>query len=224
MLRTASQWIGFWLLWSVVSFSGLFVDRLLFRGTSVAPSIVSLMESWIGIEGEQVRVFEVLTGGLLGLIDGLLLGLFQWIALKRRLITSRIWILATSLGYAVGLITFWSLIILFVRDRSVLGEPADWAFGIGLLDSLLTGTTLGFSQWLVLRKKVAKAEWWVVATVVAMLATWLARYYVNPLVSFIVFGAVSGVVMTVLLFRNKKETEQAFTPADFPLPFTRDDS
>lgn len=223
MLRTAAQWIGFWLLWSVVSFAGLLVDRILFRGTVVAPSIITFMEGWIGTEGVQLRVFEVVTSGLLGLIDGLLLGLFQWIAIKRKLVGARIWILATSLGLAVGFITFWSLIILFVSDRSLLGDPSDWAFGIGLLDSILTGTTLGFAQWLVLRKKVAKAEWWVAATLFGMVAAWLVRWFVSPLISFAVLGAISGIVLTILLFRNKKDAEHVFTPADFPLPLSRDE-
>lgn len=221
MLRTASQWIGFWLLWSLVSFSGLLVDRILFRGTVVAPSLITLMESWIGTEGVQVRVFEVVTSGLLGLIDGLLLGLFQWIAIKRKLIAARIWILATTLGFAVGLITFWSLIIIVVPDRSLLGGPEEWGFGMGLLDSIITGTALGFAQWLVLRKKVAKAEWWVVATIVGMVAAWLVRWFVNPLTSYVVLGAISGIVLTILLFRKEKDAEQTFTPTDFPLPLSR---
>lgn len=221
MLRKVAQWIGFWLLWSLVSFSGLFVDRILFRGTAVAPSIITLMESWIGTEGVRLRVFEVLTSSLLGLIDGLLLGLFQWIALKRKLIGAKIWILATSLGFAVGLATFWSLIILLVPDRSVLGGPDEWGFGIGLLDSILIGTTLGFAQWLVLRKKVSKAEWWVAATIVGMVAAWLVRWFISPLASFVVLGAISGVVLTILLFRGDKNTEQVFSPTDFPMPLSR---
>jgi hypothetical protein len=223
MLRTAAQWLGFWLLWSLVSFSGLFVDRILFRGTLVAQSIITLMESWIGTQGSQIRVFEVLTSGLLGLIDGLLLGLFQWIAIKRKLIGARIWILATALGLAVGLILFWSLIILFVPDRSLLGGVVDWGFGMGLLDSILSGTTLGFAQWLVLRKKVTKAEWWVAVTIVGMVAAWLVRWFINPVISFIVLGAISGLVLTFLLFREEKTGEQAFTPTDFPMPLSRFD-
>ena len=221
MLRKIAQWIGFWLLWSLVSFSGLFVDRILFRGTEVAPSIITLMESWIGTEGVQQRVFEVLTAGLLGLIDGLLLGLFQWIAIKRKLIAARIWILATSLGFALGFITFWSLIILFVPDRSVLGGPGEWGFGMGLLDGILTGTTLGFAQWLVLRNKVAKAEWWVPTTIVGMVVAWLVRWYINPITSFAVLGVISGIVLTILLFRNEKRSENVFTPTDFPMPLSQ---
>ena len=221
MLHKVAQWIGFWLLWSLVSFSGLFVDRILFRGTLVAPSIITLMENWIGTEGVQLRLFEVVTSGYFGLVDGLLLGLFQWIAIKRKLIAARIWILATSLGFAVGLITFWSLIIVFVPDRSLLGSVDEWGFGIGLLDSILTGTTLGFAQWLVLRKKVAKAEWWVAVSIVSMVAAWLVRWFISPLASFIVLGAISGVVLTILLFRIEKRPEQVFTPTDFPLPMSR---
>lgn len=197
-LRNFIYWIGFALLWILVCVAGLLVDRVLFRGTFIAPGIVSFFESWIGTEGLAHRVSVILTSGILGLIDGLILGMFQWAAVRRLLKNAYGWILATSLGYSLGLMAFWSLMILVVSGLVPSGSNLEWAFGIGILDGVVTGVTLGFAQYLVLRRKVQDIQWWVPTMIVTMLVTWIVRWYVSPGASYFAFGIFSGIVMAVL--------------------------
>lgn len=197
-VRTVIYWIGFWFLWVLVCVAGLLVDRVLFRGTFLAPGIVTTLETWIGAEGWSLRVSELLTAGILGLIDGLLLGMFQWVAIRRIIKGAYGWILATTLGLSLGLMTLWSIMILLVSGRIPVGNDMNWAFGIGLLDSVISGITLGFAQYLVMRRRVRKAEWWILTIIVTMVVTWIVRWFVNPGASFFAFGAISGIVMAIL--------------------------
>jgi hypothetical protein len=171
-VRTVIYWIGFWFLWVLVCVAGLLVDRVLFRGTFLATGIVTTLETWIGAEGWSLRVSELLTAGILGLIDGLLLGMFQWVAIRRIIKGAYGWILATTLGLSLGLMTLWSIMILLVSGRIPVGNDMNWAFGIGLLDSVISGVT--------------------------MVVTWIVRWFVNPGASFFAFGAISGIVMAIL--------------------------
>lgn len=225
--RTVVQWLAFWLLWVMVCVAGLLVDRVLFRGTFLAPGIVSTIETWIGSEGSSLRVSELLTYSILGLIDGLLLGMFQWVAIRRLIKGALGWILASSLGLSVGLMTFWSLLVLFISGRIPVGSDYDWAFGIGMIDAVVTGIVLGFAQYLVLRMKLRKSEWWVPTVIVTMVAMWIVRWFVSPGASFFVFGAVSGIGIAILGALSAvpvTEKSSGFSPADLPIPVSRRES
>jgi hypothetical protein len=226
-LRTVIYWIGFGLLWVLLSVAGLLVDRVLFRGTFLAPGIVTVIESWIGTEGWALRVSVILSSGILGLVDGLLLGLFQWTAIRRLIKGAYGWILATSLGVSLGLMTFWSLMILLIPGRLPAGSDLDRAFGLGLLDSLITGITLGFAQYLVLRRRVKKVQWWVPTMIVAMMVTFVVRWFVNPGASFFVFGAISGVVIAILGARGAELSQEHFDEfhsVNSPVPASQGES
>ena len=220
-IRTVVQWVAFWLLWVMVCVAGLLVDRVLFRGTFIASGIVKVVETWIGSDVFSLRVSEILTSGVLGLVDGLLLGMFQWVAIRRLIKGALGWILASSLGLSVGLMTFWSLLVLTISGRLPVGSDYDWAFGIGMIDAVVTGIVLGFAQYLVLRRKLRKSEWWVPTMIVTMVAMWIIRWFVSPGASFFVFGAVSGIVITILGALSAvpdTEVPSGFSPADLPIP------
>jgi hypothetical protein len=196
--RFVLHWIAFGLLWALVSAAGLLVDHVLFRGTFLSSGIVDALESWIGSEGWGLRVSMILSAGLLGLIDGFLLGLFQWAVVRRLVKRAYGWILGTSLGFSLGLMTFWSLMILLISGRLQLGSDLDKAFGLGLIDSAITGLILGFAQYLVLRRKVQHIQWWVPTILITMILAWIVRWFVGPGASFVAYGLVTGIVMSIL--------------------------
>jgi hypothetical protein len=225
--RTVIYWIGFGLLWVLLSVAGLLVDRVLFRGTFLASGIVTVIESWIGTEGWALRVSVILSSGILGLIDGLLLGMFQWIAIRRLIKGAYGWILATSLGVSLGLMTFWSLMILLVPGRLPAGSDLDRAFWLGLLDSLITGITLGFAQYLVMRRRVRNVRWWIPTMMATMMVTWVVRWFVNPGASFFVFGTMSGVVIAILGALGAELSEDPLDklrPVNSPIPASQHES
>lgn len=218
--RNVLYWIAFGLLWILVSAAGLLVDHVLFRGTILSSGIVDTLESWIGSEGWGLRVSMILSAGLLGLIDGFLLGLFQWAVVRRLIKNAYGWILGTSLGFSLSLMTFWSLMILLISGRLRVGSDLDKAFGLGLIDSAVTGLILGFAQYLVLRRKVRGIQWWVPTMLVAMIVSWIVRWFVGPGVSFIAFGLISGIVMTILGAMSREILEESMgeeRPVELPV-------
>ena len=99
-LQKMFRWVGFWFLWVLLTLAGFLVDLVLFRGSSIGPSIISGLEFWIGTEGSHWRPYEILTAGILGLIDGIIIGLFQWIALRKILHKALWWVPTTAFGKA----------------------------------------------------------------------------------------------------------------------------
>jgi len=66
------------------------------------------------------------------------------------------WTLLSALGLALGLLA-----------ALVLGDPIDAVVGMILVTPVLTGIVgafLGTSQWVVLRKRLANARWWIPAS------------------------------------------------------------
>jgi hypothetical protein len=214
-------WSGFTLLWVLINVAGFLVDRVLFRSTFIAPEIVRLIETWIGSDGWALRVSVILSTGILGLIDGLLLGMFQWIAIRRMIKGAYGWILATSLGFSLGLMTFWSLMLLLVPGNLPLGNDLDRAFVLGLLDGFITGIVLGFGQYLVLRRKIRKAQWWVLAVIIASMAAWIVRWFVSPGASFFTFGIIGGIVIAILgAFGDESGEESSMQTDEVGQPLT----
>jgi hypothetical protein len=165
----------------------------------------------------QGAMFVVLV--LAGAIEGAILGLAQWLALRRYLpgVRRRDWVIATALAATVAWIigmlpsTFESMAtlapVLLSVGATVLG-------GVFLL-------SIGGAQWFVLRHHVQQAGWWIVANAVAwplgiavpVVALSLAPDG-TPLVIMIALGVVSGLLMglvvgavtglaLVLLLRNR---------------------
>jgi hypothetical protein len=196
-----------------MSVAGRIVDWAIFRLT-LAPGLISLMETGIGTEGSQLKIFEILTGTVLGLVDGLILGVYQWVALRRKIEKAWTWIPATMISFAVALTIFYSISTFVVSDRAAMGNPLEWGFGIGILDGIVGGLVLGLGQWFVLRKKINRSIWWIPGTLVAMLAAWFVRWYLHIGFSFFVPGMVTGIVLIIQL--TSKPAEEAEPSVETP--------
>ena len=68
------------------------------------------------------------------------------------------WVLASTVGWAVGGFGGWA----------VVGSLPRGIIGDGTVVVVVGGFVLGALQWLVLRRQVARAGWWVVASIAAM--------------------------------------------------------
>jgi len=90
-----------------------------------------------------------------GAVIGISVGIGQWLALKGRINRVGWWILASIIGFAVGKAA---------GDAFAQAVPGAVSFG---LSGAAIGASVGIAQWFVLRRHVVRAEWWVLASVLA---------------------------------------------------------
>ena len=130
--------------------------------------------------GERPGVGVVLLSFLVavasGAIEATLVGLGQWWAMHPWFpsITRRAWWLATLAGalvaYVLGYLPSTLMSLGEQSTQAAALEPPQWvvlllAAGLGLVG----GAVLSFAQWLVLRKQVPGAGWWLPANMLAWL-------------------------------------------------------
>ena len=115
-------------------------------------------------------------------ISGAAIAAFQWAVLYKRIQKAWRWAIFSSLGWIAGYILF---VILF---------PADMGFLLGPL----LGGVVGIVQWLLLRKEVDWAGWWMIVSILA----WTTGLMLMPgmLTSGALPGALTGLTL-VILFR-----------------------
>jgi hypothetical protein len=113
-------------------------------------------------------------------------GLLQWPILYRRIPQAWRWILATALSWLAG-----ALLLL----QAVPAALQPWLAG------LVIGPIVGLGQWLILRREVHWAGWWVVISTMA----WITGLVLVPgaLSTGALSGALSGLAL-ILLFRAPK--------------------
>ena len=145
-----------------------------------------------------------------GLIVGAIIGAAEWFVLRRRV--SWLWIPATIVGMAVGLVAGAALV--------------DYGIGRGdlALMGAVTGLAVGTMQALVLaRDRIPGAVWWAVANPPAWALSWVVTSYVisrNIDERFAIFGAsgalVYGLLTMLLLTRLFRATPEVREPAAKP--------
>jgi hypothetical protein len=165
----------------------------------------------LGLIGRGFTLYVLLGAGI-----GLGLGLMQWLVLRRYFTPAGLWIWSSGAGLMGG----FGLIVL-----------ARWmvyySFGSSALDLFETlvgglfGLGLGFMQWLVLRRWLRRAGWWMPAWAAGVAAGWFsadqverslggdAGFVVGMLVvSGLVSGAVTGLVLAWLRQFPKEQSEE----------------
>lgn len=107
---------------------------------------------------------EFLFGYIFVPAAGILMGIAQFGLLRRYLPRMGWWVLATAGGWLLGLVLI--LINIFGALAFLLGDEAIntlWAKALALI---LMGLSIGFGQWLLLRRRFPRAGWWIGANVV----------------------------------------------------------
>ena len=135
---------GFWLGWVVASAVGVPVGFIMgfFLGAFIALPL--------GLEGWPTDL-------ALGIGLGIGVGVSQWLVLRQRLTGAGWWVLASA---AAGTVIFLALTIGYSESLS-FGTLLRYAVVMAL-----SGAVVGILQWLVLRGKVSRAGWWVLASTV----------------------------------------------------------
>jgi hypothetical protein len=119
---------------------------------------------------------------------GLAIGILQWFVLQRRFQKAWQWILATTAGLTTGAVITYAAI------------PVEMDF----LAGVLIGVTTGSAQWLILRREVQWAGWWIAINVIAW-TTGLA--FLPGLISTgAMVGLITATALALLLNVPKKAT------------------
>jgi hypothetical protein len=133
----------------------------------------------LGAAGATTGVPQALLGGA---ATGAVVGLAQWLVLRRRLPLSPWWIAATAGGMSVGLALAVGALGIDTAGPALLGR------------GLITGATIGLAQYLVLRGLSDRAPAWAAVVALGWALGWAvtraAGIDLSP--NFTVFGATGA--------------------------------
>ena len=136
-------------------------------------------------------------------LSGLLIGIGQWTVLRTKLPSTWLWILATAVGFPVG-------ILLGTIDLIALGWTIQFPYvwTTHLFIASVTGAVIGLLQWLALYKKFDGAGRWVFVSAVSWgvgLTTALSVFGTNQsnfgfgILLGMLVGAISGAFVESVL-------------------------
>ena len=201
---------GFWLGWVLASAVGMFVGSIIVL--VILFLIYDLLEGLIG-GAVADDFFEIEWPGNLigGIILGIGVGIPQWLVLRRRISGVSWWVLASAAAGIVVIFLFFSFIDIL--------EPLSFGSFLRYTGiAALGGAVIGILQWFVLRGKVSRAGWWVLASTVGW-ALGMAVSEVIPwggtdedslvpsVMTGVVLGAVTGAALVWLLRQSAPEAQ-----------------
>ena len=162
-------------------------------------AIISQIERVVGGTIEvagRTRITEDLLFGYVFLpLLGLLTGLLQCLPLRRYLPRTGWWIAATALGWSLG---FAVAYLGYAIWPVALNANSTWAVEIVFVS---IGAATGLVQWLVLRRRVPRAGWWVLASALGWgLVRPIAGEAFTSLLELLIIGAVPAVVTGLALW------------------------
>jgi hypothetical protein len=141
----------------------------------------TLWLQWLGATALGWIFGAILLPELALVATGLVIGILQWVVLRQYLRRAGWWILASAVGWAGG---WWIVFAVAPQEIGVLTEP-------------LLGAAMGTLQWLVLRRTLRQAGWWIVVSALGW--TVALTGLTGQLVVGAVVGAVTGIALELLL-------------------------
>ena len=133
--------------------------------------------------------------GLGFVTTGLAVGIFQSLVLQGRIRKPWRWVLATTAGMAAG-----NLIVLFAIPPQ-----------FGIVDGVVIGLTTGMAQWLVLRREVQWAGWWIAFSLIGW--TTGLTFFPGFMLPGVMAGILTGLALEILLRNPKPKTASDQTPS-----------
>jgi hypothetical protein len=155
---------------------------------------------WGWFDGTEPKTLQsvptVILAGYLGLVvGGTLIGVLQWLVLRRHVARAGRWVLA-NLGAAavVGVVVF---------GVGVVDADLGWLAGVSLF-----GTVVGVLQCAVLRRQVPRAGWWVLASTVGWVVGMPLGDMAGPPGLGAVYGAITGTALVLLLRQGSRGSDR----------------
>ena len=134
---------GYWLAWFLASLMGYGMGAVL--GAAFAWGVF------------PTGTFDAVNGTALGIVMGATGGYFQWVVLRERIAGAGLWGLASALGLGLAM------------GASAAANPAENPAMAGVFMAFAFGAAGGILQWLILRRKVPQAGWWLLANLLGSL-------------------------------------------------------
>jgi len=138
-------------------------------------------------------------------------GFMQWLVLRRQIAAAGWWVLASTLGFAIAPIAAIAGVMAMSQVMSLDGNPMAAPILLGVLFGVLSA----IMPWLVLRRQLARAGWWVPAHLLGSLvggAMGIVAFHAMALIGFYQFpwaaagamfgaglGAITGITLVWLL-------------------------
>ena len=177
--RTHVGW-GFWFWWVLASTVGYAVGNA--AGMKVVQAVVGAAEY-------RAKGFVVAIP-LLVVMTGAAVGVMQWLVLRREVSGAGWWVLASTVGWVMGKAAAF-LGILFVGLQGFSPVSAN------IVSGAVVGAVVGVLQWLILRRQLRRAGWWVLASTVG----WVMGQAAHGAIGLPAVGAVSGAITGIALVR-----------------------
>ena len=134
-------------------------------------SNILLWLSWLlatGLGGAFIGYMAAPTDFFWELIaSGFVVGIAQWMVLRRYIKSAFWWIFVSGLGWILGI-----FLLTFISGRGILNPIVEsltssgmWGvFWLNIVNQPIIFSVFGFAQWLVLRRHFQYAFWWIAAT------------------------------------------------------------
>ena len=144
----------FYAIWIILTF--LCVPIAFFLSLVILRIIINFVGDFIYVDGVRHITEDYLGLYVFVPVVGLLIGVLQYELLRRYLPRMGWWVLATTGGWLLG--------VLLITIPGWL----NWTDGSFNLDLafILMGMTIGVGQWLLVRRRLSRAGWWIGANVV----------------------------------------------------------
>ena len=151
---------GLWLRWLVANVVGFTLGGAI--GGGISGTGEQPYSEMVTSATEGARILAINAGVALG-VFGALVGAAQWLALRGEIRQAGWWILATTLCWAAGGVIAGALsgliggaVTTVGTDQGVAGFLLAASVGI-----LAIGFLPSVAQWLILRRQVRRASWWI---------------------------------------------------------------
>ena len=131
---------------------------------------------------------------------GLTIGVAQWLILRSKIPDAYWWILATGAGWIVG------------RLIALLLFPPEY----GILAGSAIGAAMGSFQWLILRRYVHRAYWWIIMSILGWL--WAITGVLGINLIGVVAGVTTGFALDFLFRQPRSGSPENLDPPTDLLP------
>lgn len=200
---------GLWLQWVLASMLGFAV------GATIGNAVATSLPPMTCTQSSSDSLFDRLTNfpcllpslglALVLTVLGLAGGFTQWLVLRRRIAGTGWWMPANALGFPIA------LVIAVNTGTSLPGDSIAAPILIGVVFGLLSG----IMPWLILRRQLARAGWWIPAHMLGSLvggAMGIVAFHALSLIGLYQFdwaaagalfgaglGAITGVTLNWLV-------------------------